>query len=319
MVQTPMHNISSEFMHNARIPSPVEEVDHPLLSQYGVSLFIKRDDLIHEQVSGNKYRKLKYNLLDAQVRRVERLVTFGGAFSNHLYAFAAACRLAGIPCTGFVRGEIDPFNPTMQFCREQGMDLISVTREDYRQKENSPFVREYLRHLQNAQVIPEGGSNALALKGVTEIMEEIQVQLQDLPDVMIVSAGTGGTAAGLLTRLPHPMKLLVFSALKSNHLYREILDLAGHPENADSLTVADSYHFGGYGKTQIQLTGFMDAFEESTGIPLDPVYTGKAMFGFFEELKNGRFPRGSRILFLHTGGLQGRNGMEYRRNEKMVF
>jgi 1-aminocyclopropane-1-carboxylate deaminase len=309
-----------DFLPDVSIPSPIQEVEHPLLHRYGVALYIKRDDLIHEVVSGNKYRKLKYNLIDAHTRQVGSLATFGGPFSNHLYAFAAACRLMEIACTGFVRGDIDPCNPTLKFCLEQGMTLIPVPRQEYRQKENSPFVRQILNQMQSAELIPEGGTNALAMKGAGEILEEIREQMQNSPDSLVLSAGTGGTAAGLLKHLPRSMTLIVFSALKSTHLHGEILQLARPVGNSESLSVHDEYHFGGYGKMHAQLSAFIDEFEGSTGIPLDPVYTGKAMFGLFEEIKRGNFRFGSRILFLHTGGLQGKKGLEYlRQNKKTMY
>jgi 1-aminocyclopropane-1-carboxylate deaminase len=300
----------------AKTPSPIQEVSLPSLKENGIRLLVKRDDLLHPFVYGNKYRKLKYNLAEAVQRRAKPVVTFGGAFSNHLYATAAACHIAGLSSVAFVRGEDDPLNPTLRFCRENGMQLFFMDRSSYRLKEQAPSVIAYLQQHPDHYLLPEGGTNDLALVGASEIWEEMGPQLDCLPEFIVLSAGTGGTAAGLLQSLPAGMQMLVFTALKSAHFTNEITTLAGAEAPSSALEICHDYTFGGYGKWDDSLVTFIQSFLASTGIPLDPVYTGKAMYGLLDRVKNQHFPRGSTLLFLHTGGLQGWNGLLYLQQMK---
>lgn len=293
------------------LPSPVQEVTLPILREKGIHLLVKRDDLIHPEVSGNKYRKLKYNLLEALRLNASPLITFGGAFSNHLYATAAACHLLNLPAVGFVRGEDDPNNPTLRFCREKGMELHFLSRQSYRLKQLAPEVEAFLRQHPSHFLIPEGGTNRLALLGVKEVWDELAGQLSHLPDVVVLSAGTGGTAAGLLASTLDDVKLLVIPALKSHHFSDEIRNLAGITEGEGRFDIFGEYSFGGYGKWDHSLLEFMDEFTRSTAIPLDPIYTAKAMYGLLNLVRQDHFAPGTTLLFLHTGGLQGMNGIQY--------
>lgn len=293
------------------LPSPVQEVTIALMKEKGVRLLVKRDDLIHPHVSGNKYRKLKYNLLEALRLHASPVITFGGAFSNHLYATAASCHLLKLPCIGFVRGEDDRNNPTLRFCRENGMELYFLDRQSYRLKQQSPQVEAFLQKYPGHYLIPEGGTNTLALQGVKEIWEEVSGQLEFMPDVVVLSAGTGGTAAGLLASAPNKGKLLVIPALKSQHFHDEIRKLAGTPKGEELFDIASEYSFGGYGKYNHSLLAFIEEFQVSTAIPLDPIYTAKAMYGLLDLVRQDHFAPGSTLLFLHTGGLQGKNGLQY--------
>ncbi|MBC7884729.1 MAG: 1-aminocyclopropane-1-carboxylate deaminase/D-cysteine desulfhydrase [Saprospiraceae bacterium] len=298
------------------LPSFIVHVILPVTLEKKIKLLIKRDDLIHPWVSGNKWRKLKYNIDCAINNHYNSIITFGGAFSNHIFAVAGACAMSGLKSIGIIRGEIDPANPTLKFCAERNMTMIPVTRNEYREKEASSEIQQILLNHPEALVIPEGGTNALAFTGVAEIWDELKDQLDQMPDYMVLSAGTGGTAAGLLSANDFETKIISISALKSTHLYNEILHLSEH-KNKEKLTVIDNYHFGGYGKWTTELLENMQEFENKTKIPLDHVYNGKSVFGMMDMIKNDYFPEGSTILYLHTGGLQGKAGLSYMESKNV--
>ena len=292
------------------LPSPVQKIETQLTIDKAVRLYIKRDDLIHPKVSGNKYRKLKYNLSEIRKEGKKQVITFGGAFSNHIHAVATACYYEGLTAIGIIRGELDEHNPTLKYCKNVGMELIPVSRSAYRDKENSPEIQQILARYPNAIVIPEGGTNDLALNGVAHIIEEIRSQDFPNPDYIVLASGTGGTTAGLLRSDNLHSKVLSFSTLNSKHLKNEILQLV-KGKNADKLEVNTEYHFGGYAKWTEGLLRFIDDFERETLVPLDHVYNGKAMYGLMDLIQKDYFPRGTKILYLHTGGLQGKDGLSY--------
>ncbi|GHB78056.1 1-aminocyclopropane-1-carboxylate deaminase/D-cysteine desulfhydrase [Persicitalea jodogahamensis] len=289
------------------LPTPLQPLIDEVTLRADLQLFIKRDDLIHPTVSGNKWRKLKYVLDDARRKGHPALLTFGGAWSNHLYATAAAGKMLGKKTIGVVRGEEYEAKPTgtLAYCREQGMELHYISRENYRSKDTPDF-REYLNQKFNyPYIIPEGGSTALALPGVGEVVFETEIQLNAKPDHFAVAAGTGGTAAGLLaTSSP----TLAFSALKNgSFLRKEILDLAQTPDVEDKLHLFTDYHFGGYARHRPELLTFMQDFERKHKILIEHVYTGKMLFGLYDLIKKGFFKKGTTIVAIHTGGLQGRS------------
>lgn len=305
-----MWNLEKELL----LPSPLVSINLPLTIEKNIHLYIKREDLIHPWVSGNKWRKLKYNLDFALQNNIQKIITFGGAFSNHLYATAGACALLGIKSIGIIRGEIDHQNPTLKFCLEKNMTLIPVSRSAYREKEASKEIQDIIQKYPDAMVIPEGGTNQLALKGVGEIWDELNHQLTKTPHYITLSAGTGGTTAGLLSYNNYPTQIISFSALKSDHLEEEILSLTSY-KNKEKLNMVNEYHFGGYGKWTDELIQFISDFESMTGIPLDHVYNGKAVFGLLKMIEDDYFPQGTTIVHVHTGGLQGLAGLEYMRNK----
>lgn len=305
-----MWNLEKELL----LPSPLVSINLPLTIEKNIHLYIKREDLIHPWVSGNKWRKLKYNLDYALQNNFQTIITFGGAFSNHLYATAGACALLGIKSIGIIRGEIDHQNPTLKFCLEKNMTLIPVSRSAYREKEASKEIQDIIQKYPDAMVIPEGGTNQLALKGVGEIWDELNQQLTKTPHYITLSAGTGGTTAGLLSYNNYPTQIISFSALKSDHLEEEILSLTSY-KNKEKLNMVNEYHFGGYGKWTDELIQFISDFESMTGIPLDHVYNGKAVFGLLKMIEDDYFPQGTTIVHVHTGGLQGLAGLEYMRNK----
>lgn len=282
-----------------------EVVNTPLRFEnpYSIEVFIKREDAIHPYISGNKYRKLKYNILEAQRLDHSTLLTFGGAFSNHIAAVASVGQLYGFKTIGVIRGEelAEASNPTLDFAKACGMQLYFVSREAYQKKDDVFFLKTFSQKFGNFYVLPEGGMNALAVKGCEEILTEQDAKF----DYTCCAVGTGGTISGLInSSLPH-QKVLGFPALKGDFLREEIAKFA-HKLHWDLVT---DYHFGGYAKISLELISFINRFKDAYGIPLDPVYTGKMLFGVFDLIEKGYFPRQSKVLVIHTGGLQGIAGM----------
>lgn len=287
------------------IPTPLQRLSNAAIERAGVQLYIKRDDLIHATVSGNKWRKLKYNLLEAQTRGERVVLTFGGAYSNHLYATAAAGNALGLKTVGIVRGlELEgKENATLQFCRGKGMELHFVTREEYRRRHSEAYLREIVERFGNPYLIPEGGTTELALKGVAEMVHEVKQQLGAMPDYMATAAGTGGTAAGILSA---GADALAFSALKGGDFLKEdIHQLLKEYKQPGNLTLLTDYHFGGYAKWNGELLTFIRDFRAEFGVQLEQVYTAKMFYGLFDLLKKGYFKAGATIVAVHTGGLQG--------------
>jgi 1-aminocyclopropane-1-carboxylate deaminase len=276
-----------------------------LFSLSGYSLNLKREDRIHRTVSGNKFRKLKYIIPEVLQSEKRGVLTFGGAFSNHIAAVAEAGRIHGIATIGIIRGEelgsAISSNPTLNFAIRCGMRLIFIPREDYRHKESPEIVSKYVKNIKEYYIIPEGGTSELAVKGCEEILSSEDTQF----DYICVAAGTGGTLAGIINSLQPTQFALGFSALKGT-FQKEVLSEYCTNTNFE---VTDSFCFGGYAKIDSDLVRFINNFKAKTGILLDPVYTGKMMFGILKLIKEGYFRKNSRILAIHTGGLQGIAGM----------
>lgn len=270
-----------------------------------MTLYIKREDTIHPLISGNKYRKLKYNLVEAKKQGHSTLLTFGGAFSNHIAAVACAGMEHGFKTIGVIRGEElqDQWqhNPTLALAYAQGMQFHFVSREDYRQKEQESFLQSLKKLFGDFYLLPEGGTNELAVKGCTEILTESDATF----DVICCAVGTGGTIAGLINACQKHQKVLGFPALKGDFLNESISRFARN----DRWQLVTDYHFGGYAKVTEELIHFINHFKSKTGIPLDPIYTGKMLFGIFDLVNQEVFPRNTQILAIHTGGLQGIQGM----------
>lgn len=289
----------------ALLPTPLQELSNATIEVAGVRLFIKRDDLIHPTVSGNKWRKLKYSLLEARTTNKQAILTFGGAYSNHLYATAAAGNEMGIRTIGVVRGldVAEQETPTLRFCREQGMHLHFVSREEYRQRNSEKYLTNISRQFGEPFMVPEGGTTVLALKGVSEMVNEVNAQLGSMPHFFVTAAGTGGTAAGILSANAN---VLAFSALKGGaFLNNDIQNLLAGSSQPGRLTLFTEYHFGGYAKWNAVLLDFITSFKNEFGIQLEQVYTAKMFYGLFELIRNGYFDKGTVIVAVHTGGLQG--------------
>lgn len=295
--------------------SKLERIDFLCSKERELNVFIKRDDLIHDEVSGNKWRKLKYNIELCKSRKKEGVLTFGGAFSNHLVATASACKEIGIKSIGLVRGdELNvTSNATLQKCHELGMQLVFISREEYRLKNEKAYHESLSLDFPNYHIVPEGGANYYGMIGCQEIMNEIKEPI----DHVFVAQGTSTTSCGILLSLKSSQKIHVVPALKGYESINEMRTLIGksgiEPEWMNDLLnqveVLDQYHFGGYGKYTNELFEFIITFNQSTGLKLDPVYTGKAMFGMVSELTKDKYDN-TNVLFVHTGGLQGVEGIE---------
>ena len=270
---------------------------------------MKRDDLIHPIVSGNKFRKLKYNLLEAKIQKKQILLTFGGAFSNHIAAVAYAGQQNGLKTIGIIRGDElknkELLNSTLLFAKSCGMEFEFVSREVYRLKSEKLYIDNLRLKFGDFYLVPEGGTNSLAVMGCQEIVTEHDANF----DFICCAVGTGGTIAGVINSAYPNQKILGFPALKGDFLKNEIRIFA---QNNNWELITD-YHFGGYGKVNKELIIFINQFFSSTQIPLDPIYTGKMVYGVLDLIANNYFPANSKILMIHTGGLQGIQGM----NEKL--
>ncbi|MRX67087.1 1-aminocyclopropane-1-carboxylate deaminase [Flavobacterium resistens] len=279
-----------------------------------ISLTIKREDLIHPFVSGNKFRKLKYNLLQAKAQKKDILLTFGGAFSNHIAAVAFAGKEQGFKTIGIIRGDelFDKIeeNPTLKFAQENGMQFEFVSREEYRLKNEDFFIEKLKDKFGDFYLVPEGGTNELAVKGC----EEILTNEDSVFDYVCCAVGTGGTISGLINSALPNQKILGFPALKGDFLNDEIRIFA----KKDNWDLISDYHFGGYGKINLELIEFINAFFEETKVPLDPIYTGKMVFGVIDLISKNYFPAHSKILLIHTGGLQGIDGMNMKLKQKKL-
>ena len=282
-----------------------QKIDLSVLKDKGITLFIKREDQIHPIISGNKYRKLKYNLIEAKKQGHEALLTFGGAFSNHILATAAAGKESGFKTIGVIRGnELRNKwrqNPTLKHSHSLGMQFYFVDRDSYRDKEKRSFLAKLKDEFGSFYVLPEGGTNNLAIKGCQEILTEDDKGF----DFICCPVGTGGTLAGLINASHQEQTVLGFSALKGSFVGSQVAKLV----RKTNWKIEEAYHFGGYAKVNADLIAFMNNFKQETGIGLDPLYTGKMLFGLMDSIKNDRFAPESKILAIHTGGLQGIKGM----------
>jgi 1-aminocyclopropane-1-carboxylate deaminase len=283
------------------LPSPVEVLDDERLAAAGVRVMLKRDDLIHPDLPGNKWRKLKYNLQAGQAAGASRLLTFGGAYSNHIRAVAAAGALFGFATVGVIRGEAhDPLNPSLRFAVDHGMQLTYLDRQTYRRK-TEPAVIDGLRdQFGDFYLVPEGGSNALAVRGCTELVEEITEDF----DVICCAVGTGGTLAGIAAGLAPHQRAIGLSSLKGGSFLSDDVAALQHDalgEVTGNWEIETGYHFGGYAKSKPELVAFVDDFEARHGVRLDWVYVAKMMYGVFDLVQRGRFATGTRVVVVITG------------------
>ena len=302
---TSMPSQSEALLAPGQLPSPLHQLHHPLLDAKGVRLWCKRDDLIHPTLSGNKWRKLKYHLQQAEALGKTHLLSFGGAYSNHIHALAAAGRRSGLRTTGIIRGEAEAVsNATLSAAKGWGMELIFVDRQSYRQRQDPEWLAHFMAP--DTLIVPEGGSSPLAIPGVAELVAEVPFS----PDLWVLPCASGGTLAGLIAGKREPEQVLAIAVLKGGaFIHDEVCRL--HPAAAHSpgWRIALDHHDGGYAKFSPALWQWVQAFSAQTGLPLEPIYSGKAMWGLFRELAAGHIPRDSEIVFIHTGGLQGLAGL----------
>ncbi|MBD2595654.1 1-aminocyclopropane-1-carboxylate deaminase/D-cysteine desulfhydrase [Nostoc spongiaeforme FACHB-130] len=300
------------------LPPPTQQIHSDIIESAGVEISVLRLDMMHPWVNGNKWYKLKYNLLEAKKRNFTTLLTFGGAYSNHIFATAAAGKLFGLQTIGVIRGEETlPLNPTLSFAVEQGMQLVYISRTVYKQRNSPELQAELQERYGEVFIIPEGGCNLNGVLGCTEILQQAENF-----DIICVACGTGTTFAGILLSLTPQQKGIAFPVLKNGgFLQQEIETLlqnylaADLPISNKSLCARElicHYHFGGYAKVNDELLKFSQHFQQIYGIPLDYVYTAKMFYGVMDLLQQGFFSKGDRILLIHTGGLQGNLGIQKR-------
>ncbi|MGL6493489.1 1-aminocyclopropane-1-carboxylate deaminase/D-cysteine desulfhydrase [Aeromonas veronii] len=298
-------NLSAESEGQAILPSPLQRLHHPLLTRYCVELWCKRDDLIHPAISGNKWRKLKYHLLHAKEHGKRHLLSFGGAYSNHIHALAAAGCQSGLRTTGIIRGEYDAVsNSTLRDARHWGMDLVFVDRQSYRRRQDPDWLAQF--DAPDTLIVPEGGSSPLAIPGVAELVGEVPFS----PDLWVLPCASGGTLAGLIAGKRDREQILAIGVLKGGgFIADEVCRLHPAAANIPGWRIALDHHDGGYAKFSPALWQWVQNFSTTTDLPLEPIYSGKAMWGLFRELAAGRIALGSKIVFIHTGGMQGLAGL----------
>lgn len=286
---------------------PLQKIKSDFITSKGVELFVYRLDLNHTHISGNKLYKLKYNLEEAKKQGKKTILTFGGAFSNHIAATAAAGNEYGFDTIGIIRGEAaSDLNPTLTFAKECGMQLHFVSRALYQNKDElNKYVEEHFSS-QNYYSIPEGGSNELGILGCKEITKDVDF------DYVCCACGTGSTITGITLSLGEHQHAIGFQVLKGeNYIQTEVEKWLTHFKSIEKKwEINENFHFGGYAKLKPELLNFMLQFEKENAIPLDYIYTGKMMFGIIELIKAGKFKKGDKIIAIHTGGLQGNKGFE---------
>jgi len=292
------------FLKSYNQKIPLENTDY--------TLFIKREDLLHPDISGNKFRKLYYNLQKAKEDNYSTLLTFGGAFSNHILAVAAAGKENCMKTIGVIRGEElrdkVSSNPTLNKASEFGMVFDFVSREDYRKKNEEVFLQRLKEQFGDFYLLPEGGTNKLAVRGCEEILEETDADF----DFICCAVGTGGTISGIINSSKVSQQVLGFPALKGDFLNEDICKFV----TQSNWQLVNDYNFGGYAKVTNELIEFINNFYQKFQVPLDPIYTGKMAFGVLDLIEKKKFPKGSKILMIHTGGLQGIAGMNVLLKQK---
>ena len=298
--------------------TPLEKVNDPLLKERKISLFIKREDLNHPLMSGNKWHKMKYNLQEAIKQGKNTLLTFGGAYSNHIYATAAVGKIFNLNTIGIIRGEEHlPLNPTLSFAKDNGMKLYYLDRTSYREKNSPEIINQLRKKFGDFYLLPEGGTNEFAVKGCGEIISKINIDF----NFVCCPCGTGGTLAGLISGLQGHNFALGFAVLKgASFLKRDVSSLLKISGNSSLINwdINLDYHFGGYAKFNSALMDFISRFTLLTKIPIEPIYTGKMLFGIYDLISKDYFNEGSRIVALHTGGLQGLRGLS-KKSKRIDF
>ena len=289
--------------------SLLAKIDEPFITEQGLELWLKRDDLLHPVISGNKWRKLKYILQHAVSFKTRKIISMGGAYSNHLHALAYAGHELGLETLGIIRGERpEVLNPSLRDMREWGMALEFVSRSDYRQLRTYKQYQALPGLNPGEYWLPEGGALNLALQGVAELVAEIKMDY----DVLCVPCGTATTMAGLVKAVAEQKQVHGFAALKGAGFLTDELD--NFLEHSDKLypdwSIHLQYHFGGFAKITPELLHFIQQFEQTHHIKLEPVYTGKMLYGIYDLIRQGYFKSGLKIIAIHTGGLQGNRGFE---------
>lgn len=302
-------------MSSIFFPPVIQQIDNEIVTNAGVKLYILRLDIMHPKINGNKWYKLKYNLLEAREKNISTILTFGGAYSNHIYATAAGGNIFGFRTIGLIRGEENtPLNPTLQFATEQGMELVYIDRHTYKKRHTQALQNQLKQQFGEVFIIPEGGSNLNGMRGCIEILQTVKGF-----NTICLACGTGTTLAGIALSLNQEQKVIGFPVLKDgDFLNQDINNLLTNYLNSGLPTPVNSpapwqlvcdYHFGGYGKVTKDLKLFCQDFQTQYDIPLDYIYTGKMFYGVMDLIAKG-FLKSQSLLLIHTGGLQGNLGLQ---------
>ncbi len=294
---------------------PVIQLDSEIAANADVKLYVLRLDIMHPKINGNKWYKLKHNLLEAREKNISTILTFGGAYSNHIYATAAAGNLFSFRTIGIIRGEENiPLNPTLQFATEEGMELVYIDRHTYKKRHTQELQNQLKQQFGEVFIIPEGGSNLNGMRGCIEILKTVEGF-----NTICLACGTGTTLAGIALSLNQEQKVIGFPVLKNgDFLNQDINNLLINYLNSGLPTPVNSpapwqlvcdYHFGGYGKVTKELKLFCQDFQTQYDIPLDYIYTGKMFYGVMDLIAKG-FLKSQSLLLIHTGGLQGNLGLQ---------
>ena len=291
------------------LPSPIEKLDHPLFRKYKINVVVKRDDLIHPIISGNKWRKLQGNIKQAQQQHYKGILSFGGAYSNHIHSLAYACQQQGLFAHGIIRGESHyQNNATLSQAKKWGLTCEFVDRQTYRLRNEQNYLEQLTQQYPDYFIVPEGGSNQYALTGMADVITELNQQLTF--DHLITPVGSGGTIAGLIKADNNQHKITGITVLKeAEYLVNDINKLLGKSEQFNNWQLLTNFHGGGYAKFSQQALTTLEEFNQAQSILFEPVYSGKMLLGFLELVTQGYFQANDTIVLLHTGGLQGINGL----------
>jgi len=290
--------------------SPLEPVYHPIFEQYGIQVLIKRDDLIHPIISGNKWRKLKYNIDNVKEHQLKGIVSFGGSYSNHIHAVSFACKINKLNSVGIIRGEEEyANNATLSQAQKWGMKLEFINRKSYKERNNPVFLQQLQNRYPDYYIVPEGGSNELAIRGVKEVCHELKHQTKF--DTLITPVGSAGTMSGLILGDNEEHNIIGIAVLKQAEYLNTTIKsfLSTNDHNFTNWKLLSEFHCGGYAKFSQENLADIVAFSKVTGIPFEPIYSGKMVLALLTLVKQGYFAKGHRIVLLHTGGLQGLAGL----------
>ncbi len=298
--------------------SPLQLINHPIFKFHRLTISIKRDDLIHPIISGNKWRKLKYNLIHAKNNHKSSVLSFGGAYSNHIHALAFACHQQSLASIGIIRGEPHYANNfTLSWAKYWGMKLIFVDRETYKKRHQQDYLQQLQNQFSQSFIVPEGGSNKLALLGMSEVIDELNQQTKF--DSLLCPIGSAGTLAGLIQGDSNQHNLIGIAVLKQgadnkSYLRDEVIKLLpNNTKDYQNWHIENNMHRGGYAKFSASDLERIFAFSKATNIPFEPIYSGKMLLALLDLIEQGYFPAGHKIVMLHTGGLQGLGGLAERK------
>lgn len=286
--------------------TPLQKIEEKFLKEKQISLYVKRDDLLHHFINGNKWFKLKYNLIKAVDNNINQLLTFGGAYSNHISSFSYSCKLFGFDGIVVIRGEkYHKLNPTLEFVANNGVNIHYISRKQYRSKYDDNLINELKNQYGDFFLIPEGGSNQLAVEGCSEIASNIELDF----DYIVAACGTAGTLTGIAKSLKENQKAIGVAVLKgADFLIDEVRRLSQYLKL--NFEILFNYHFGGYAKFNDELINFIKEFYIKHQIILEPIYTGKLVFAVYDLISKNYFPKGSKLVLYHSGGLQGYQGLK---------